>query len=154
MNNDAFSRRQFLKTTGLAAGTFIVSPAIARSALATQTESATPDYVLHIKNSTVEIAPKRFISVTTYNGQFPGPLLRFKEGQPVTIDIFNDTDTPEQLHWHGQRVPTDIDGAAEGRDALHSSPRKASHHFHSQSSRLAFLSHAQSRGCQSRGWTI
>jgi FtsP/CotA-like multicopper oxidase with cupredoxin domain len=113
MMNVAFSRRQFLKTTGLAAGTFIVSPAIARSALATQTESATPDYVLHIKNSAVEIAPKRFISVTTYNGQFPGPLLRFKEGQPVTIDIFNDTDTPEQLHWHGQRVPTDIDGAAE-----------------------------------------
>jgi FtsP/CotA-like multicopper oxidase with cupredoxin domain len=113
MNNVAFSRRQFLKTTGLAAGTFIVSPAIARRALATQTESATPDYVLHIKNSAVEIAPKRFISVTTYNGQFPGPLLRFKEGQPVTIDIFNDTDTPEQLHWHGQRVPTDIDGAAE-----------------------------------------
>src|SRR5580693_5484135 len=113
MNNVAFSRRQFLKTTGLAAGTFIVSPAIARRALAMPTESATPDYVLHIKNSAVEIAPKRFISVTTYNGQFPGPLLRFKEGQPVTIDIFNDTDTPEQLHWHGQRVPTDIDGAAE-----------------------------------------
>jgi FtsP/CotA-like multicopper oxidase with cupredoxin domain len=113
MNSVAFSRRRFLKATGLAAVTFIVSPAIARRALATQTESATPDYVLHIKNSAVEIAPKRFISVTTYNGQFPGPLLRFKEGQPVTIDIFNDTDTPEQLHWHGQRVPTDIDGAAE-----------------------------------------
>ncbi len=113
MNNVAFSRRQFLKTTGLAAGTLVVAPAITRRALATQTESATPDYVLHIKNSAVEIAPKRFISVTTYNGQFPGPLLRFKEGQPVTIDIFNDTDTSEQLHWHGQRVPTDVDGAAE-----------------------------------------
>ena len=88
----------------------MVSPALGRHALATQTESATPDYVLHIKNSVVEIAPKRFISATTYNGQFPGPLLRFKDGQPVTIDIFNDTDTPEQLHWHGQRVPTDVDG--------------------------------------------
>ena len=80
MNNVAFSRRQFLKTTGLAVGTFVVSPAIARRALTTQTEPATPEYVLHIKNSVVEIAPKRFISVTTYNGQFPGPLLRFKEG--------------------------------------------------------------------------
>ena len=48
-----------------------------------------------------------------YNGQFPGPLLRFKEGQSVTVDIFNDTDTPEQLHWHGQMIPVDVDGAAE-----------------------------------------
>ena len=50
------------------------------------------DYTLHIKASPIEIAPKRIISVTTYNGQFPGPLLRFKEGQQVTVDVFNDTD--------------------------------------------------------------
>ena len=71
------------------------------------------DYTIRIKVAPVEIAPDRIVSTTTYNGQFPGPLLRFKEGQPVTIDIINDTDTPEQLHWHGQKVPTDVDGAAE-----------------------------------------
>jgi len=42
-----------------------------------------------------------------------GPLLRFKEGRQVTFDIYNDTDTPEQLHWHGQEVSVDADGAAE-----------------------------------------
>ncbi|HKU08095.1 MAG TPA: multicopper oxidase domain-containing protein, partial [Bradyrhizobium sp.] len=36
-----------------------------------------------------------------YNGQFPGPLLRFVEGKRVAVDIYNETDTPEQLHWHG-----------------------------------------------------
>jgi FtsP/CotA-like multicopper oxidase with cupredoxin domain len=61
----------------------------------------------------VEIAPNRIISAATYNGQFPGPLLRFKEGQRVTVDVYNDTDTPEQLHWHGQMIPPDVDGAAE-----------------------------------------
>ncbi len=61
----------------------------------------------------MELAPNRIISTTTYNGQFPGPLLRFKEGQQVTVDIHNQTDTPEQLHWHGQFVSTDVDGAAE-----------------------------------------
>jgi FtsP/CotA-like multicopper oxidase with cupredoxin domain len=111
MINVIFSRRQFLKRTGLAAGTFIASPAIARSALATQTETSTPDYVLHIRNSAVEIAPKRFIW-SHLQGAVPF-MLRFKEGQPATIGIFNDTDTPEQLHWHGQRVSTDVDGAAE-----------------------------------------
>ena len=76
-------------------------------------ESAAADYKLRIETSPVEIAPERIISITTYNGQFPGPLLRFKEGQQVTLDVFNDTDTPEQLHWHGQKIPTDVDGAAE-----------------------------------------
>jgi FtsP/CotA-like multicopper oxidase with cupredoxin domain len=71
------------------------------------------DYTLTIATKPIELAPDRIVSVTTYNGQFPGPLLRFKEGQRVTIDIHNETDTPEQLHWHGQAVPADVDGAAE-----------------------------------------
>jgi len=116
------SRRQFLKT-GLAAGALLVSSkatvaqgeaSAQRSGSATLPKgSGSADYTLHIKNSPVEIAPKRIISVTTYNGQFPGPLLRFKEGQQVTVDVYNDTDTPEQLHWHGQKVSTDVDGASE-----------------------------------------
>lgn len=31
----------------------------------------------------------------------------------MTVDVFNDTSTPEQLHWHGQRVPVHVDGSAE-----------------------------------------
>lgn len=81
--------------------------------MAAQNESVNADYTLHIKDSPIEIAPKRIISATTYNGQFPGPLLRFKEGQQATVDLYNDTDTPEQLHWHGQKVSVDVDGAAE-----------------------------------------
>ena len=68
---------------------------------------------MHIETSPIEIAPNRIISATTYDGQFPGPLLRFKEGQQITVDVHNDTDAPEQLHWHGQMVPADVDGAAE-----------------------------------------
>jgi FtsP/CotA-like multicopper oxidase with cupredoxin domain len=41
-------------------------------------------------------------STTTYNGQFPGPLLRFKEGCPTTVDVFNDTGTPP-IPAHGMR---------------------------------------------------
>ena len=40
-------------------------------------------------------------------------LVRLSEGKRVVVDIHNETDTPEQLHWHGQFVPTDVDGAAE-----------------------------------------
>jgi FtsP/CotA-like multicopper oxidase with cupredoxin domain len=71
------------------------------------------DYTLTIATKPIEVAPNRIVSVTTYNGQFPGPLLRLKEGERVTIDVRNETDTPEQLHWHGQFLSTDVDGAAE-----------------------------------------
>jgi len=112
------SRRSFLKTASVVAGGVLV-PAGARATnlsaksrgVASDEEKA--DYTIRIAASAVEIAPKKIVSLTTYNGQFPGPLLRFKEGQRVTVDLVNDTDTPEQLHWHGQLVPVDVDGAAE-----------------------------------------
>jgi FtsP/CotA-like multicopper oxidase with cupredoxin domain len=71
------------------------------------------DYTIRIAAGAVELAPGKIVSATTYNGQFPGPLLRFKEGREVVVDLHNDTDTPEQLHWHGQFISTDVDGAAE-----------------------------------------
>ena len=74
---------------------------------------AAADYTVRIKAAPIEIASDRILSTITYNGQFPGPLIRLKEGRQVTVDIFNETDTPEQLHWHGQKVSTDVDGAAE-----------------------------------------
>jgi len=103
------SRREFLRTTALAAVLVLVRP---KSILAAESEPAA-DYTLHLKAAPIEIAPNQILSTITYNGQFPGPLLRFKEGRQAIVDIFNDTDTPEQLHWHGQKVSTDIDGSAE-----------------------------------------
>src|ERR1051326_2804133 len=111
------SRRTFLPTAGAAVGAGLLASKTAR-ALASPIARAGPDstaadYVLHIVASPIEITPKHIVPTTTHNGKFPGPLLRFKEGQPVTVEIHNDTDTPEQLHWHGQKVSTDVDGAAE-----------------------------------------
>ena len=116
MSSSTPSRRDFLRTTGLAAGSCFLSAHLAQraSTIAHQPPGYPPaDYTLRIKASALEIAPKRIVSVVTYNGQFPGPLLRFKEGQQATVDVLNETDMPEQLHWHGQRVPVDVDGAAE-----------------------------------------
>lgn len=74
---------------------------------------APADYTIDIAVKPVELSQNKIVSTTTYNGQFPGPLLRFEEGRGVTIDINNRTDTPEQLHWHGQFVSTDVDGSSE-----------------------------------------
>jgi FtsP/CotA-like multicopper oxidase with cupredoxin domain len=72
-----------------------------------------PDYTLHIRTGLVELSPEHIVSTTLYNDQFPGPLLRMTEGQRVAVDIHNDTDTPELVHWHGQMIPSDVDGASE-----------------------------------------
>jgi len=123
VRNGVTTRRRFLKMAGAAGAGLFGSGTSARLAAAlaprscgppsTQSETGPPDYTLRIEASAIEIAPNSIVSVITYNGQFPGPLLRFKEGQAETVDVHNDTDTPEQLHWHGQMVSTDVDGAAE-----------------------------------------
>ncbi|HEX8765956.1 MAG TPA: multicopper oxidase domain-containing protein [Candidatus Acidoferrum sp.] len=115
MRRDFLSRREFLHgtaTTGAAAAgaaLFRASPSLDWA----PAENPTTDYRMHIAAGAIEIAPKHIVSTVTYNGQFPGPLLRFKEGREVTVEIHNDTDAPEQLHWHGQMVSSDVDGAAE-----------------------------------------
>ncbi len=71
------------------------------------------DYTLRIANAHIELAPGHDVATTTYNGQFPGPLLRLSEGRRVTVDLYNDTGVAEQLHWHGQNLAVDVDGSAE-----------------------------------------
>jgi FtsP/CotA-like multicopper oxidase with cupredoxin domain len=102
-------RRAFLKVAGLP-----LIGAVPRLASAAEESTAgKADYTLRIGTGLVELAPDHIVSTTLYNGQFPGPLLRFNEGQPVIVDIHNNTDTPELVHWHGQMIPSDVDGAAE-----------------------------------------
>jgi FtsP/CotA-like multicopper oxidase with cupredoxin domain len=107
-------RRTFFRLGGLAALAGGL-PNLARAAdqSGAGTLEGPADHTIRIGTGLVELARDRILSTTTYNGKFPGPLLRFKEGQRVVVDIHNDTDTPEQLHWHGQFLPADVDGAAE-----------------------------------------
>ena len=71
------------------------------------------DYTLEIAPQIIEIAPTVAISTIAYNGKVPGPLMRVREGQPVTVDVVNNTDTPEFVHWHGMYVASEVDGAEE-----------------------------------------
>ena len=72
-----------------------------------------PDYLLRIAPVTVELDRSHILSTIGYNGAAPGPLLRMRAGRPVTIDVVNDTDTPEFLHWHGMLIPPEVDGTGE-----------------------------------------
>jgi len=144
------SRRDFLKTTGVLTGSALLPsisfPSTATEELSAPTQAEAADYTIRIAASPIEIAPKRILSAITYNGQFPGPMLRFKEGKQVTVDIQNDTDVPEQLHWHGQMVPVDVDGAAEegtpfiparGKRRITFTPKPAGFRFYHTHNRAA-----------------
>jgi FtsP/CotA-like multicopper oxidase with cupredoxin domain len=139
------SRRRFLKAAAISTGVVLLprgdsfGRTQASSPVPDISATRSPDYTVRIGVSPIEIAPKRILSMTNYNGQFPGPLIRLKEGQPVTVDIFNDTDVPEQLHWHGQIVPVDVDGASEegtpfvpahGKRRITFTPRPAGFRFY------------------------
>ena len=102
-------RREFLKLSSVS----LLAAAAPRMRVAHAQAPSKSDYTIEIANGLAELGPEKIVSTTLYNGQFPGPLLRFKEGQPVTVDIVNKTDRPELLHWHGQKIPVDVDGAEE-----------------------------------------
>ena len=103
-------RRSMLKCAGLVP---LIGAEMNPAAAAPQAAADKPDYTIRIASGLAELAPEHIVSTTLYNGQFPGPLIRFKEGQRVVVDIHNDTDTPELVHWHGQTIPSDVDGSSE-----------------------------------------
>ena len=45
-----------------------------------------------------------------YNGASPGPVLRFTEGEEVTINVTNNLSEPTSVHWHGLILPFEQDG--------------------------------------------
>src|SRR5579871_6841937 len=110
-------RRKFLHLGAAGAlGAAVPQGALAQSAPPDQAvppPQGKADHTIRIASGLVELAKDHIVSTKLYNEQFPGPLLRLKEGQKVVVDIHNDTDTPEQLHWHGQMVPVDVDGSSE-----------------------------------------
>ncbi len=115
--NISISRRQFVH--GLAAGGVIAGlewgglPAFGETG---QTpEHRTPamltgdHFELSVDRLPVNFTGKHSIA-TGINGSVPGPTLRWREGDVVTIAVTNRLKTPTSIHWHGMRVPAEMDG--------------------------------------------
>jgi FtsP/CotA-like multicopper oxidase with cupredoxin domain len=117
------TRRDFLKlgsAAALGAGAARILPAQAQTTMpthalesASETEATKADITLRIAPVTVELTPNHIISTTGYNGTSPGPILHMREGIPVTVEVKNETDVPEYVHWHGLLIPSEVDGSEE-----------------------------------------
>jgi len=47
---------------------------------------------------------------TAINGSIPGPVLRWRQGDTVVLNVTNRLGVPTSIHWHGIRSPANMDG--------------------------------------------
>lgn len=86
----------------------IFTLALAALLLAAQT-AETAEYRLTVDHKQVNFSGKDAEGVAV-SDSIPGPLLRMKEGEEVTIHVTNNMDEDTSLHWHGLVIPSEMDG--------------------------------------------
>lgn len=64
---------------------------------------------LHIRKELRKVG-NRSGDVITFNGLFPGPVIRMREGEEVLIRVHNHLDESTSIHWHGILLPFTMDG--------------------------------------------
>ena len=118
------SRRRFVK--GLAAGGVVTSLGLAgcstsatssmntkKSASATRS-SVEPELSGNVFNLTIDEQRVNFTGkpriATAINGTVPAPVLRWKEGETVTLKVKNNLSVDSSIHWHGLILPNEMDG--------------------------------------------
>lgn len=82
---------------------------IALAATLGATAASAGEYSLVIDRQDVDVGGRHGDTITL-NGQYPGPLLRFREGEDVTIRVTNKLAEASSVHWHGLLLPGDMDG--------------------------------------------
>ena len=100
------SRRRFV--SGLS-GVLTAAALPLRGAAAPTTVLSGTEFNLEVGALEVNFTGTKRIA-TAVNGQVPGPLLRWREGDTITLHVKNRLTVPTSLHWHGVIVPSDMDG--------------------------------------------
>src|SRR5665213_1579459 len=103
------NRREFLRNASAAT----TAAALNRVPGAWAQTQPRADYTIHIAPIPLEIATGKTVKTTAFNGSVLGKLIRLQEGASVTIDVVNDTEVPDIIHWHGLHIPSMQDGSAE-----------------------------------------
>jgi len=107
------SRRTFVK--GLAAGGLLGAPWLWRPPVWALSNPGHPtvltgsEFDLFIDQTPVNLSGQQRTALTI-NGSLPGPLLRWREGDTVTLRVKNRLNVPTSIHWHGILLPSTMDG--------------------------------------------
>jgi FtsP/CotA-like multicopper oxidase with cupredoxin domain len=110
------TRRTLLQTSagaGLLTGVGGLLPAWAQNASKATRPPALAGvdnvYDLSIGKRAIDIGG-RMGDVTAVNGSLPAPLLRFRQGETVTLRVANELDEDTSIHWHGILLASEMDG--------------------------------------------
>jgi FtsP/CotA-like multicopper oxidase with cupredoxin domain len=65
------------------------------------------------KVARVDVAPGKSVEAWTYDGGLPGPLIRGRVGDRLIVHFKNELPESTTIHWHGVRVPIEMDGVPD-----------------------------------------
>jgi CopA family copper-resistance protein len=103
------TRRRFMQGAA-AAGALSLIPFPLRRALAAPAPVLSgTEFALEIGTVPLTINGRQ-AAATGVNGQVPAPILRWREGDTVTLAVTNRLSEPSSIHWHGVRTPSPMDG--------------------------------------------
>lgn len=139
----------------VAGASAVVQATLARKANAVidrPRETTPADYHLTIEPCTLDVGPRVSVRTVAYDGQVPGPMLKLREGIPVSIDVTNRVSWPEIVHRHGLKTDSINDGAMEERSPMIGPGETHRYHLYPQpfGSRW-YHTHASAYGDLSRG---
>ena len=107
------SRRTFVKglaASGLLGGLGLWrTPVWALNSPGQVNELSGTDFELFIGETPVNFTGQPRTALTI-NGSLPGPLLRWREGDTVTLRVRNRLKDSTSIHWHGILLPANMDG--------------------------------------------
>ena len=103
------SRRLFVQGVAAASAVASTRPICRAIAAAQAAILSGTDFQLEIRPMAVNITG-RARTATAINGQIPAPILRWREGDTITLTVTNWLSEPTSIHWHGVRTPSPMDG--------------------------------------------
>ena len=104
------SRRRFVQGMASAGALLAFSPSALAMRDRVEPAVLTGDrFDLVIEETAVNVTGRTRMA-TAVNGSVPAPTLRFREGDTVTIEVTNRLSEDTSIHWHGLRLPADMDG--------------------------------------------
>ena len=100
------NRRQFLSATGAGISYFSLPYPLAAA------NQNTNVYPLEAAPGMANITSKPGLQtkVWQYNQLTPGPIIRVRQGETVSIPFINRLNQPTTIHWHGLRIKNQMDG--------------------------------------------
>ena len=106
-------RRRFVQgltaAGGLVAAGASLRPCMALAAPGQPPTLAASNFDLAIDRMAVNFTGRQAVA-TGVNASVPGPILRWRQGDTVTLNVTNRLSVPTSIHWHGIRSPSNMDG--------------------------------------------